>query len=216
MIYIPPGEPWRNGRLERFHWTMETEYWRDERPSGIKEALDGLAEWLNYYNMERPHSSIGRKPPASRGTYQPVDAAMLQELPQRLPRQAGTVEAIRLVMPEGRSELWNGGEFRVSPYLTGAYVRVQLTVPGPAHGRVLYSPKRGVYVPVAIFSHLMDADPAPGPHTPLVSEVEHVDFEAPPTNAGVDIERAANQRSRITKRESPLDKELREAAHGTD
>ena len=40
LVFIPSGEPWRNGRLERFHWTMEREYFREERPSTMAPVND--------------------------------------------------------------------------------------------------------------------------------------------------------------------------------
>jgi hypothetical protein len=35
LTFIPPAQPWRNGRLENWHSRMEQEYWRISRPTSI-------------------------------------------------------------------------------------------------------------------------------------------------------------------------------------
>ena len=32
----------------------------------IREAIDGIGHWMNYYNQERPHSSLGDQTPSER------------------------------------------------------------------------------------------------------------------------------------------------------
>lgn len=58
--------PRTNGKVERFNLTMKVE-WLYVRPYGSdEERTAALADFLNNYNHERPHSSIGNKPPSSR------------------------------------------------------------------------------------------------------------------------------------------------------
>jgi len=36
---------------------MEPEYWRRERPTTLADAVEGLRNYLNYFNTERPHNT---------------------------------------------------------------------------------------------------------------------------------------------------------------
>lgn len=58
--------PRTNGKVERFNLTMKNE-WLYVRPYAAEEDRRiALIPFLNEYNFDRPHSSIGNKPPMSR------------------------------------------------------------------------------------------------------------------------------------------------------
>ena len=61
-----PYRPQTNGKAERFIQTLlrEWAYARRYRSSSRRNRV--LAPWLNYYNRERPHGSLGHKPPVAR------------------------------------------------------------------------------------------------------------------------------------------------------
>jgi hypothetical protein len=64
--FTRPHTPRTNGKLERFNLTMKVE-WLYVRPyASDEERTAALADFLNTYNHERPHSALGNKPPASR------------------------------------------------------------------------------------------------------------------------------------------------------
>jgi len=61
-----PYTPRTNGKAERFIQTLIRQ-WAYQRPypsSNLRNAA--LPAWLHRYNHERPHASLGRKPPISR------------------------------------------------------------------------------------------------------------------------------------------------------
>jgi hypothetical protein len=79
--YTRPHTPRTNGKVERFNLTMKVEWWY-LRPYDSDEARTAaLAAFLNTYNHERPHSSLGNKPPASRV---PVTTYRVQPQPKVL------------------------------------------------------------------------------------------------------------------------------------
>ncbi len=58
--------PQTNGKAERFIQTMLRE-WAYRRPySSSAQRRRALPRWLHYYNLHRPHSALGNRPPASR------------------------------------------------------------------------------------------------------------------------------------------------------
>lgn len=63
-VFIEPGSPWQNGYCESFNSKL-----RDELPNGENfysptEAWVIIEAWRCYNDTERPHSSLGYKPPA--------------------------------------------------------------------------------------------------------------------------------------------------------
>jgi transposase InsO family protein len=65
-IVTPPYTPRWNGKVERFHQTMQREWARGQRYRNSTARNHALPHWLAYYNHRRPHSSLGGQPPISR------------------------------------------------------------------------------------------------------------------------------------------------------
>lgn len=63
--YIEPGAPWQNGHIESFHDKLRDECLNRELFLSLKEAKIVVEEWRKEYNSIRPHSSLGRIPPAA-------------------------------------------------------------------------------------------------------------------------------------------------------
>ena len=65
-IVTPPYTPRWNGKVERFHQTMEREWAKGLRYRNHHARNAALPHWLAHYNERRPHSSLGGRPPISR------------------------------------------------------------------------------------------------------------------------------------------------------
>ncbi len=65
-IITPPYTPRWNGKVERFHQTMEREWAKGLRYRNSTARNRALPHWLRHYNQHRPHSSLGGQPPISR------------------------------------------------------------------------------------------------------------------------------------------------------
>jgi transposase InsO family protein len=65
-IITPPYTPRWNGKVERFHQTMEREWAKGLRYRNSTARNRALPHWLRYDNERRPHSSLGGRPPISR------------------------------------------------------------------------------------------------------------------------------------------------------
>jgi transposase InsO family protein len=61
-----PYRPRTNGKVERFHLTMGREWAYGLAYRSHHQRNQALPNWLNYYNRQRPHSSLGDRPPLSR------------------------------------------------------------------------------------------------------------------------------------------------------
>jgi putative transposase len=62
--FIEPGSPWENGYCESFNSKLRDELLNGEVFYSVAEAKVIIEAWRRYYNTERPHSSLGYKPPA--------------------------------------------------------------------------------------------------------------------------------------------------------
>ncbi|EAQ33531.1 transposase orfB [Nitrobacter sp. Nb-311A] len=62
--FIEPGSPWENGYCESFNSKLRDELLNSEIFYSLTEAKVIIEAWRRYYNTERPHSSLGYKPPA--------------------------------------------------------------------------------------------------------------------------------------------------------
>jgi len=63
--YIDPGAPWQNAHIESFHDKLRDECLNSELFFSLAEARAVVEDWRVEYNTVRPHSSLGRIPPAA-------------------------------------------------------------------------------------------------------------------------------------------------------
>ena len=62
--FIEPGSPWENGYCESFNSKLRDELLNGELFYSLAEARIVIEGWRQHYNTQRPHSSLGYKPPA--------------------------------------------------------------------------------------------------------------------------------------------------------
>ena len=65
-ITTPPYTPRWNGKVERFHRTLNDEWARTRVWPTSHQRDRALTSFLRYYNRRRPHTSLGDRPPISR------------------------------------------------------------------------------------------------------------------------------------------------------
>lgn len=61
--YITPYTPEQNGIIERFFRTMKEECIWGHNFNSIDEAFKVIADWMDHYHGNRPHSALGYKTP---------------------------------------------------------------------------------------------------------------------------------------------------------
>ena len=70
--FIEPGSPWENGYCESFNSKLRDELLNGEIFYSLAEAKVIIEAWRRYYNTERPHSSLGYKPPSPEAIVMPA------------------------------------------------------------------------------------------------------------------------------------------------
>jgi transposase InsO family protein len=63
--YIAPGKPMQNGYVESFNGRMRDELLNETLFMSLAHAKVEIAAWVEDYNRERPHSSLGYVTPAA-------------------------------------------------------------------------------------------------------------------------------------------------------
>lgn len=63
--FIEPGSPWQNPFVESFGSRVRDEVLAVEAFDSLLEARTVIEDWRTIYNHQRPHSSLGWKPPAT-------------------------------------------------------------------------------------------------------------------------------------------------------
>ena len=160
VVLIPPGQPWRNGRLERFHRTLLTEWLLRSNPKRIEQFEQELSDYLNWYNNSRPHRALNFQSPADFADGNLITFS-LQRLEERRTTITeplapfGKIECIRMVGNDGQVQLWQDACY-LPTVLAGQYVRFifDLSREGEEnYGRVVWQRRRGEDIVVAEFSH---------------------------------------------------------------
>jgi putative transposase len=63
-LFIEPGSPWENGYIESFNGKLRDELLNREIFYTLTEAKVLIGQWRREYNLVRPHSALGYRPPA--------------------------------------------------------------------------------------------------------------------------------------------------------
>ena len=62
-VFIPTGEPWRNGMIERFNGTFDTNFFRSERFANFEYFKERLRDFIDFHNSEHVYSTNHGKTP---------------------------------------------------------------------------------------------------------------------------------------------------------
>jgi putative transposase len=79
--FIEPGSPWENGYCESFNSKLRDELLNGELFYSLAEARIVIESWRQHYNTQRPHSSLGYKPPAPQAMLWPGEPSNLAPKP---------------------------------------------------------------------------------------------------------------------------------------
>ena len=65
MLFIPPGEPWKNPFIESFNSRLRDECLNINLFWSMTHAQVVIGDWKTEYNHDRPHSSLGYLSPVA-------------------------------------------------------------------------------------------------------------------------------------------------------
>lgn len=104
-VFIPQGEPWRNGVVERFNDTFDQRFFRSERFGSRGELKDRARQFESFHNANHRYRATGRRTPDEiTADAAPRMPRPLAELPPGWPNE-GRVEFIRFVRSDRKLRL---------------------------------------------------------------------------------------------------------------
>jgi transposase InsO family protein len=129
-LLTAPYSPTTTGKVERFHRTLRREFFapNDYRFATVGEAQAALDAWVSEYNHDRPHQSVGDRPPIERfrlaGTgLEVVDDEAAEEPDQAAAATTRPPGVRRFVDANGRISL-NATRYAVGRVFVGEPVEV--------------------------------------------------------------------------------------------
>jgi transposase InsO family protein len=117
-LLTAPRSPTTTGKVERFHKTLRREFLAGKIFASIDQAQAQLDDWVQGYNLERPHQSLGMAVPWDRfklATRAPIEAhePPLEEPAPVVPtvtRRVGRSGLISFAAVSYRAGVWLAGE----------------------------------------------------------------------------------------------------------
>jgi transposase InsO family protein len=125
-LLTAPRSPTTTGKVERFHKTMKREFLDGKVFETLEDAQAALDAWVEEYNTERPHQSLGDRPPVERFRLAAPDALQpvtVDSEPEPEPLPSTPPRATRRVGSNGRISL-AGFHYHVGRWLAGDVVEV--------------------------------------------------------------------------------------------
>ncbi len=153
-ILTAPRSPTTTGKVERWHKTLRAEFLTGKVFADLAEAQARLDAWVQHYNHERPHQSIGRVPPFER--FKLAAAPTPAPSPATPPAETGgSAEAVttRRVSVKGTIS------FATATYKAGAWLTGQ-TVEVTCDGGLVQLHHRGVLIATHPRRHSLDKQAA--------------------------------------------------------
>jgi transposase InsO family protein len=110
--------PQTQGKVERFHGTLQREVWPKARRDTMAHFAADLERWRPIYNAVRPHESLGDEPPS--GRWRPS----ARRRPDSLPEVSYPAGAELRVVGQAGDIRWHRSRVLIGAGLAGERVRV--------------------------------------------------------------------------------------------
>lgn len=123
-VFIPIQEPWRNGHIEKFHSTLENQFYRANYFPDYNNLETELRKFEQYHNQFYRYSPLkGLTPNAAFERYPcSMEINMLQGIdPMKVPIPDGKIHVIRLIRSDLKLDIF-GEKFDVPGHLQHEYV----------------------------------------------------------------------------------------------
>lgn len=152
-VFIPQGEPWRNGVCEQFNDTFDKRFFRSERFDRRDRLAERALAFEGFHNANHRYKATGRRTPDEvRSGISARTPVPLAELPEDWPAR-GRIEFIRFIRSDRKLRLLRRSiampETHVYRYLTAA---LDLAIP-PEDGNLLVTDTDGELVTRSSLPH---------------------------------------------------------------
>ena len=128
-VFIPPGEPWRNGTVERFNCTFDKRFYRTERFMNYEHLQTSLKQFVNFHNKNHIYTVNRGKTPSQIIENEKIKSNKLNQ-DYRLPDvfdipYEGYIHLLRLIRSDLKLNIW-GETFSMPKEVMYEYVRATI------------------------------------------------------------------------------------------
>jgi putative transposase len=128
-VFIPVGEPWRNGIIERFNHTYDKRFFRSQIFTGFEHLGQASRKFSRFHNSHHRYSTLGHKTP-DQVTWKLLPPMLYDDrfsLDERIPLEEGSVYFVRFIRSDCKLHLPTES-FRVDQNLKYSYVVAEISV----------------------------------------------------------------------------------------
>ena len=125
-LFIPIGEPWRNGVIERFNDTYNRKFFRQQWFPSYMALKRQSKNFQRFHNKHHRYSCLKNKTPLetiAREQYKPITLGPNTKLPDLDEIPDGNIILIRFIRSDGKLDIF-GEKFKVPEHLIYSYVKV--------------------------------------------------------------------------------------------
>ncbi len=128
-VFIPVGEPWRNGIIERFNHTYDKRFFRSQIFTGFEHLGQASRKFSRFHNSHHRYSTLGHKTPdqVTRKLLPPMLYDDRFSLDERIPLEEGSIYFVRFIRSDCKLHLPTES-FRVDQSLKYSYVVAEISV----------------------------------------------------------------------------------------
>ena len=104
-VFIPPGEPWRNGVFEHFNDTFDKRFFRHERFSDREQLAERALAFEGFHNANHRYRATGRRRRTRPRRRRAAPAATARASCPAAGRRTGRIEFIRFIRSDRKLRL---------------------------------------------------------------------------------------------------------------
>jgi hypothetical protein len=126
-IFIPPSEPWRNGVIEKFNYTLYKYFFSAHRFSSFEDVEEKAIEFADFHNKNHRYSTQGGRYPEQIKSASQRHKLNLKILDDHIPLIGGSVIFIRLIRSDRKLNILRTS-FTVKKELVYSYVVAEILI----------------------------------------------------------------------------------------
>lgn len=128
-VFIPTGEPWRNGIIERFNSTYDKRFFRSQTFRDFQHLTQASSEFTRFHNSHHRYSTLNHKTPdqTANQLLPPSRYDHRINLEERIPLEEGSIYFVRFIRSDCKFHLPTES-FNVDKRLKYSYVVGEISV----------------------------------------------------------------------------------------
>lgn len=129
-LFIPKGEPWRNGVIERFNDTFDKKFLRSQSFENMEHLCQEAPRFTSFHNNHHRYTCLQGKTPEqalSENRQFPIRLPDTLEPGKRIPLEGGTILFIFFLRSDCTVDVL-GTKFKINPILQYSYITARLNI----------------------------------------------------------------------------------------